>query len=71
MLNQSYSRGWRAWCSDARGGERELGEPLPIDGYANGWRVSGDCVGARFGFVPQTAAAASFALSGATGLGLL
>jgi arabinofuranan 3-O-arabinosyltransferase len=71
VLTQSYSRGWRAWCSDSRGRERELGEPLPIDGYANGWRVQGDCVEARFGFAPQTQATASFALSGATALGLL
>ena len=71
VLTQSYSRGWRAWCSDARGRERELGEPLPMDGYANGWRVRADCVEARFAFAPQTSATASFALSGASGLALL
>jgi hypothetical protein len=71
VLTQSYSRGWRAWCSDAGGRERELGEPLPIDGYANGWRVRGDCTEARFAFAPQTPATASFALSAAGGLALL
>ncbi len=71
VLTQSYSRGWRAWCSDARGRERELGEPLPMDGYANGWRVRADCVEARFAFAPQTSATASFALSAAAGLALL
>jgi hypothetical protein len=71
VMTQSYSRGWRAWCRDAQGRERELGEPLPIDGYANGWRVGADCVEARFGFAPQTAATASFALSGLACLGLL
>ena len=71
VLTQSYSRGWRAWCGDARGDERELGEPVPIDGYANGWRVRDDCVEARFAFAPQTTATASFALSALTGLGLL
>jgi hypothetical protein len=71
VLTQSWSRGWRAWCRDADGEERELGEPVPIDGYANGWRVSGDCAEARFAFAPQTVATGSFAVSGAAALGLL
>jgi hypothetical protein len=71
VLTQSYSRGWRAWCRDAGGDERELGEPIPIDGYANGWRVGADCAEARFAFSPQTTATASFAVSGAAALGLL
>jgi MYXO-CTERM domain-containing protein len=71
VLTQSWSRGWRAWCRDAGGEERELGEPVPIDGYANGWRVGRGCTEARFAFAPQTTATASFAVSGAAALGLL
>jgi hypothetical protein len=53
VLGESYSRGWRAYCSGAAGGERSLGPPLPIDGYANGWVVTPRCPRVRFAFAPQ------------------
>jgi hypothetical protein len=63
VLAESYSRGWRAWCKDARGRDHELGEPQPIAGYANGWRVGRGCREARFAFAPQRIAHAGYAVS--------
>jgi hypothetical protein len=48
VLGESFDRGWRAWCND-----KSLGEPLPIDGYANAWPVEPGCTTARFAFAPQ------------------
>ena len=71
ILGESYSRGWRAWCTGEDGDERALGEPEPADGFANGWRVDGGCREARFAFAPQRAATAGYALSGVGVLGAL
>lgn len=71
-LGQSYSPGWRAWCRDASGQERELGNPVQIDGFANGWKISGrDCVAARFAFAPQRSATVGYIVSLLGTLGLL
>jgi hypothetical protein len=48
VLGESFDRGWRAWC-----GERSLGEPVPLDGYANAWPVDRGCTTARFAYAPQ------------------
>ncbi|MEA2448685.1 MAG: arabinofuranan 3-O-arabinosyltransferase, partial [Thermoleophilaceae bacterium] len=53
VLGQSWSRGWHATCRDASGHSTDLGEPLPIDGFANGWLVQPGCVEATFSFPPQ------------------
>ena len=37
-MGQSFSKGWQATCDG-----RDLGESVPIDGYANGWRAPADC----------------------------
>jgi hypothetical protein len=71
VLGESYSRGWRAWCSDANGRERALGSPTPIDGFANGWPVDGRCTSARFEFEPQRVADVSYAVSGLSAVALL
>lgn len=72
VLGESFSPGWRAWCSDRSGRERELGAPRQIDGFANGWRINGsDCVSARFEFGPQRFADLGYWISGLAGLGLL
>jgi hypothetical protein len=70
VLGESYSKDWRAWCRTSSG-ERELGAPVPIDGFANGWRVDRDCLGARFAFAPQRVATAGIAVSGLAALVLL
>jgi hypothetical protein len=66
VLGESYNRGWRAFC-----GERDLGEPQPIDGYANGWRIEGRCATARFEFAANAAARLSYWLAAAGCLGML
>ena len=58
VLGEGFNRGWRAWC-----GERSLGGPEPVDGYANGWRVDSRCRSARFAFAPDRAALVGYALS--------
>ena len=63
VLEQSWSEGWRATCRERGGGERDLGRSTPIDGYANGWRVSADCAQVDFGFAPQRLALAGYAVS--------
>jgi hypothetical protein len=63
VLGESYSLGWRAYCTDAAGKERDLGAPVPIDGFANGWRVLPGCSHARFAFAPQRLADASYIVS--------
>ena len=48
VLGQSFSKGWEASCDG-----RSLGEPRPINGYANGWRAPADCRSVAFDFAPQ------------------
>ncbi len=60
VLGEAYNRGWRAWCDD-----RSLGEPEPIDGYANGWQAPADCRDVRFAFAPQRFVIAGYIGSGA------
>jgi hypothetical protein len=66
VLAESYNRGWQAECDG-----RDLGEPRPIDGYANGWRAPVDCRDVEFRFGPQRVLTAGFALSGVACLLLL
>lgn len=72
VLGQSYSPGWKAWCKDTRGSEHDLGTPLQIDGFANGWRINGaSCINARFAFGPQRFANYAYVISGLAVLALL
>jgi hypothetical protein len=48
VLGQSFSEGWRARCDG-----RDLGEPRPVNAYANGWRAPRDCERVEFAFAPQ------------------
>jgi arabinofuranan 3-O-arabinosyltransferase len=58
VLGEGYNRGWRAWC-----GDRELGAPKPVDGYANGWRVGSGCRSAHFAFALNRSARLGYAVS--------
>jgi hypothetical protein len=58
VLGEGYNRGWHAWCDG-----RQLGAPVPIDGYANGWRVGPICHRVRFAFGPNRLAAIGYAVS--------
>jgi hypothetical protein len=58
VLAESFNRGWRAECDG-----RDLGEPQPIDGFANGWRAPRDCRDVDFAFAPQRTMNAGFVIS--------
>jgi hypothetical protein len=58
ILGQSFSEGWEANCDG-----RSLGEPQPINGYANGWRAPPDCRDVSFTFGPQASARVGYAIS--------
>ncbi len=63
-LAQSFSPGWRASCRSGDGSRRDLGSPVMIDGFANGWRVGPDgCSDPKFAFAPQKGANISYAIS--------
>jgi len=58
VLAESFNRGWQAECDG-----RDLGEPQPVDGFANGWRAPRDCQDVDFDFAPQRTMDIGFALS--------
>jgi hypothetical protein len=59
ILGQSFSKGWEATCDG-----RSLGEPQPMNGYANGWPAPADCSRVSFDFKPQRTALAAYVVSG-------
>jgi arabinofuranan 3-O-arabinosyltransferase len=63
VLAESWSKGWRAYCTDRDGEETDLGKPEPIDGFASGWRAPASCTSARFAFAPQRMAGVAYLLS--------
>ncbi len=63
VLAESWSKGWRAYCTDRDGEETDLGEPEPIDGFASGWSAPASCTTARFAFAPQRMATVAYLLS--------
>lgn len=63
VLGESYNRGWKAWCNG-----RSLGAPVPIEGYANGWRVGPGCRQVRLAFGPNSLAAIGYVVSAAAGV---
>jgi hypothetical protein len=71
VYGESYSGGWRAWCRGSSGSERSLGAPVPIDGFANGWRVGAGCREARFAFAPQRFADVGYLVSGGACIAML
>jgi hypothetical protein len=66
VLGQSYDRGWRARCDG-----RDLGAPVPLDGYANGWPVDRGCRAVTFAYGPQRLADAGYVVSGLACVALL
>ncbi|MFN8133586.1 MAG: alpha-(1-_3)-arabinofuranosyltransferase family protein [Solirubrobacteraceae bacterium] len=71
VLGASSSPGWKAACRDAKGHERDLGDPIRIDGFANGWAAGPSCVAAEFHYAPQRFATGSYVVSGLGCLALL
>jgi hypothetical protein len=66
VLGESYDRGWRATCDG-----RSLGEPVALQGYANGWPIERGCRSVDFDFAPNRVLLAADALSLAACLALL
>ena len=66
VLGEGYNRGWRASCQG-----RDLGEPVPVDGFANGWPVDRGCRDVDLAFAPGRTAAWAGLLSGLVCLALL
>ncbi|HEV2814135.1 MAG TPA: hypothetical protein VGW10_12855, partial [Solirubrobacteraceae bacterium] len=48
VVGESYNEGWRATCD----GE-DLGEPAPMQGYANAWRVEPGCEEVAVAWAPN------------------
>jgi hypothetical protein len=48
VLGTGFSDGWRATCDG-----RDLGTPVPVQGYANGWQLTGSCTTASFRYAPS------------------
>ena len=72
VLAESYSPGWSATCKDQQGRSKDLGSPVEIDGFANGWKINGSqCTSAKFTFGAQTAANISYMVSLLTFIGLV
>jgi hypothetical protein len=59
VLAESFNEGWRASCDG-----RDLGEPEPAGGFANGWEVPAECDAVEFSFAPQRTVEAGYLLSG-------
>jgi hypothetical protein len=66
VLGQSYSVGWEATCDG-----RSLGEPRPVNAFANGWLAPADCREVAFTFAPQGTAKLGYLISGLACLALL
>ena len=66
VFGQSYNRGWRAQCDG-----RDLGAPVPLQGYANGWPLGApgcEDLTLRFGPEGSVDTAAVVSAIGAVGL---
>ncbi|HEY7075249.1 MAG TPA: discoidin domain-containing protein, partial [Solirubrobacteraceae bacterium] len=59
VLGQAYSAAWRARCDG-----RALGAPVPVDGFAMGWRVPAGCRNADVYFAPDRIVRAGYVISG-------
>jgi hypothetical protein len=58
VLGESYDAGWRASCDG-----RDLGAPVPLQGYANGWPVGAGCRDVSFTFAPNRLVRGGYAVS--------
>jgi hypothetical protein len=58
VLGQSYNDAWRAKCDG-----RDLGAPVPMDGYAMAWKVPAGCERAEMAFAPDALVRAGYLFS--------
>jgi arabinofuranan 3-O-arabinosyltransferase len=66
VLGQSYDPGWQATCDG-----HSLGAPVPLQGYANGWRLTHGCAHLSFAFAPNHLMVDADIVSGLAALGML
>jgi hypothetical protein len=58
VLGESYNEAWRAECDG-----RDLGAPVPIQGFANGWKVEPGCRDVSFAWAPNRLLPPAYLLS--------
>jgi hypothetical protein len=58
VVGESYNAGWRASCDG-----RDLGDPTPMQGYANGWRVEPGCAEVDVAWAPNRSLPVGYAIS--------
>jgi arabinofuranan 3-O-arabinosyltransferase len=66
VLGESFNAGWRATCDG-----RDLGEPVPLQGYANAWPVDPGCRTVDVAWAPNRLLPWAYLLSLVACLGLL
>jgi arabinofuranan 3-O-arabinosyltransferase len=66
VFGAAYDPKWRATCDG-----RDLGEPKPMQGFANGWALDRGCDDLSFSYAYQRAATAGYLISGGGILALL
>ena len=66
VLGEGYNRGWRATCDG-----KDLGEPTPLQGFANAWRVEPGCENAAFAWAPNSLLPPAYVVSLVASLALL
>lgn len=58
VLGEGYNRGWTATCD----GE-DLGAPVPVQGFANGWKVEPGCTDVAFAWGPNKVLTPAYVIS--------
>jgi hypothetical protein len=58
IYGESYARGWRATCDG-----RDLGAPVPMQGYANAWEVEPGCEQVDVRFAPDRTVVGAYIVS--------
>ena len=66
VYGESYAEGWRASCDG-----RDLGAPVPMQGYANAWEIEPGCERVDVRFAPDRTLLVAYLLSAVAILGLL
>jgi len=66
IYGESYAEGWRASCDG-----RDLGRPVPMQGYANAWPIEPGCERVDVRFAPDRTLVVAYVLSAVAIVGLL
>jgi len=66
VLGESISAGWKATCDG-----KDLGAPVPMQGFANAWKVEPGCTDVDFTWAPNATLGPAYGISLLTCLALL